>query len=174
MSTSPPKSVSTCSACVGLTRRICWRSEQRLAGLRLQEARVRRGGLECGWRPCQPGGNEFADAMGGMLQHRQNEGERPGQKWRANASAFSSNSARPRAAWRSQDMRDQGIEMRAPFCFKNARDSFALCGVRAEPINRLGRERDKAARENDSTSTFLRICVHRSISLYTPFPSGCL
>ena len=46
-------------------------------------------------------------------------------------------------------MDNQRIETRAPFCLEDARYGAALCGVRAEPIHRLGRKRDKAAPAND-------------------------
>ena len=57
------------------------------------------------------------------------------------------------------DMDNQRIETRAPFCLENARYGPALCGVRAEPVHCLGRERGQAARANNLRGLFNRRLV---------------
>ena len=59
-------------------------------------------------------------------------------------------------------MDNQRIETRAPFRLEDARYGAALCGVRAEPIHRLGRERDKAAPANDPRRLHYRrfVCLN--------------
>ena len=57
------------------------------------------------------------------------------------------------------DMDNQRIETRAPLCLEDARYRPALCGVRAEPIHCLSRERGQAARTNNLRGLFNRRLV---------------
>ena len=90
-------------------------------------------------------GDEFADAMGGMLRQRQNEGQRPGPEMAGQRERFFVKLGKAEGRFEIRDMHDQWIEARAALRLKNARHGLALCGVRAEPIHRLGRERDNTA-----------------------------
>ena len=94
---------------------------------------------------CCRGRRSRARRPGSRRASRSTSVSGPGQNAAASRSAAASNTASRRAAGDVGDVRDQRIERRPALGGVEPRDRRAVGGVGAEPIDRLGRERDQAA-----------------------------
>ncbi len=93
-------------------------------------------------------GDKFADPMLGALRQRQDKRKWPRPEVTGKYERLITEDRKTERRFEIRDMHDQRIEARAALCLENPRDRLSLRGIRAEPIHRLGGERDKSACTN--------------------------
>ena len=156
-STRPSRSASTCCAVVGET----W--PERLAegatiGLPNAASSVARDRMRPARAPRWCRGRRSQDRRpGSRAAFGSTSVSGPGQKAAASRSASHRTRASAPRRVGVRHMRDQRVEARPALGGIKPRDRLAVGGIGAEAVDRLGRERDEAARGQDARRGFDRI-----------------